>query len=294
MNFNLIVLVIFALFIVVAIGKAFYDIHKGEEKNNDYLQKLSDTPNFRPNFVLRGIGNRYLLAVDRKSQRMLYLDPKSKKEIPFKAIEGVEMIESDANESFLDKQIEKCETIENFRNRFGQYQRGSKIQVVIKIKGQPEPSLIIDCYDARSMSTTGTRSVKLIGLDESIYKEGKEKAQKINDVVKEILDIVKNGDPGETEEIQLVENPQKQSPSFQDLAKLMTLRNEGALTEDEYERMTKSLLTRVKANNTTRWETRQEIQDNLNNGNILMAIKLYKDYTGCSMEEAREYIEKHR
>lgn len=128
------------------------------------------------------------------------------------------------------------------------------------------------------------------------YKEGLDHANRIVDRVSVIIDAVDRAN----------NTAMAQGPSgstADELAKLAALKEKGILTEEEFAEQKKKLLGGLETSNPDSQKKRieislpkadpieEEIRNLVMNGQKLEAIKKYKEYTGCELRAALDYVE---
>lgn len=242
--FILVFAVIFGVFAGIA------SVNKTEERTKELNKATSAIPDFQESASVMGVKGLYKFAVDKKHKKVLYLKGPIRRIVPFEKIMSVSVNED--NTSIISKSSLRTiggaviggalaggagTIVGGLSGNSTMKKKVSKVQVIIKLRDLNMPSLVIDCFDARTMTTEGKSELKVDSMEGYIYKTGLQNAQQIADMVSVIIDMEDQGQ--ETENKQL---PKDTSSVIADLEKLASLKEKGVLTEEEFNIQKKLLL----------------------------------------------------
>ncbi len=164
----------------------------------------------------------------------------------------------------------------------------------MRLRDISNSSLTINCFDAHTM-TTGGESIKPNSMQGYIYKEGLEHAKKICDIVSVIIDEIEHR-PSESKKSPI------DSSIIEKMEKLAALKEKGVIDDAEFVQMKSTLMNDSFAGIVNVEEERaieadeipQEIKDAIISGQKLLAMTLYIDYKGCSLSEAKFFVDNYR
>lgn len=306
------------IFIVIAIVVAgiFGAIWENQQKK-EREEKLdfiaSSIPDFEPSITINGIKGFYKFMVDKTNKKICYINGASKVIIPFDKIISVEYSENGTTLSSKSTMRTIGGTVVGGALAGGAgavvgglsgssklVQKIKKVQVKIRLRDISNPSLIINSFDAATM-TSKSDGVKEDNMEGYILKQGIQDGKRITDIVSVIIDEIDKG-LGKT---RIVSNSTKSSqPSVADeLKKLSDLKKEGVLTQEEFDQQKAKLLDGgLCVTNTIEEQDSVVVEDDLtpelrnliNEGRLIEAVKVYKDATGVSLAEAKQFIDSHR
>lgn len=179
-----------------------------------------------------------------------------------------------------------------------QNKKVSKVQVKVKLRNINHPSFTIDCFNCKTMTIEGN-PIKPDSLQGSIYKQGINDAQKIADTISVIIDAT---DKEQKKTPDIAKQNTVTGSVADELGKLADLKAKGILTDEEFNTQKQVLLGNGIQNdvkdtefngteNVYEDEIPQNVRDAVANGQKILAVKLYKDYAGCSLEEAANLID---
>lgn len=300
---------IVAVIIVCGILGANYNKKQADARGNALKFKMDEVKDFNASVIITGVANMYKFAVDKQGKKILFVNNITKKLIPFDKIISVELLED--NTILSSKSLLRTvgggviggalaggagAIVGGLSGNHKQEKTVSKVQVKIKLRDISNASLVIDCFDSRTMTTEGKSSIKPTSMEGYIYKQGLEHATKICDMVSVIIDDVNhqpNNAPAEAA---------SSASTINELEKLVALKEKGVLTDDEFQKMKASVLSSStpvaqsddNALDNIQDEVPQEIQDAINNGQLIVATKLYMEYKHCGMKEAKDYVDTHK
>lgn len=300
---------IVAVIIVCGILGANYNKKQADARGNALKSKMDEVKDFNASVTITGVANMYKFAIDKQGKKILYVNNITKKIIPFDKIISVELLED--NTILSSKSLLRTvgggviggalaggagAIVGGLSGSQKQEKTVSKVQVKIKLRDISNASLVIDCFDSRTMTTEGKSSIKPTSMEGYIYKQGLEHATKICDIVSVIIDDVnhqQNNAPADAV---------SSASTINELEKLVALKEKGVLTDDEFQKMKASVLSSStpvtqsddNALDNIQDEVPQEIQDAINNGQPILATKLYMEYKHCGMKEAKDHIDTHK
>lgn len=283
-------------------------VKKRGEQNEETFAKLE---NFNATKKINGVENSYIFAIDQNRKKVAFIKKHYKEVVPFEQIISVEILEDNT----ILHQKSSLRTIGGavvgnivaggagmivggLSGGAKQNKKVSKVQVKVKLRNINHPSFTIDCFNCKTMTIEGN-PIKPDSLQGSIYKQGINDAQKIADTISVIIDAT--------------DKEQKKTPDIakqnivtgsvaDELGKLADLKAKGILTDEEFKTQKQVLLENGIQNdvkdtefngteNVYEDEIPQNVRDAVANGQKILAVKLYKDYAGCSLEEAANLID---
>lgn len=236
------ILVIGGIIVIFLLFKAVeYESNKQIERNNVLEQKILEIENFTISKKINGFGGFYIFAIDELNEKIAFVNEKSKKVIPFSDIIGVELIEDGSI-------ISKKSTVRTIGGAIvggvlaggagtivgglsgnsSNKNKVSSLSVKILLRNIDNPSIVITCFDSRTMTTERKSSIETDGKMESyIYKAGKKNADEIKDLISVIIDRFDNT---------LTNSNVKENYNSvaDELIKLNELKEKGILTENEF------------------------------------------------------------
>lgn len=316
--FWIIVIVVLVLAVIVGVAQENERAEKKEQRGNEFRKKLNELEGFTVTKKIVGIENTYVLAVDEGKKKIVFIKEHQKKIIPFNQLISVEVME----DNIMLSQKSSLRTIGGavvggvlaggagtvvggLSGDSKQNKKVSKVQVKIKLRDINNPSFTIDCFDCKTMTIKGEPVKPTSTLDGNIYKQGLNDAQKIADTLSVIIDAT------DRLEKRLSNSPKtsdvvKTGGIADELVKLAELKEKGILTEAEFNAQKKVLLngssTTIKEESkraddeivTEEDVVPEEIREAIEKGQFLVATKIYMEQTGCSLKEAKDYIDSIR
>lgn len=313
--FWFIVILILVGGIITAIIQENDRAEKESNRGKEFRKKLNELEGFTVTKKIIGVENTYVLAVDQVQKKIVFIKEHIKKVIPFNQIISVEIME----DNVMLSQKSSLRTIGGavvggaiaggagaivggLSGDSKQNKKVSKVEVKIKLRDINNPSLTIDCFNCKTMTIKG-KPIKPTSLAEGEkYKQGLRDAQQIADTLSVIIDATDRLEKS-------FSNVAKTSDTISaggvadELAKLAELKERGILTEAEFNTQKQVLLNdshpsynKIEANETdykiiTEEDTIPvEVQAAIDKGGYLQAVKIYKDLTGCSIAEAKDYV----
>jgi len=296
---------------VAALMQSSANAKKDKERTSELDKTVVNVPDFEESVSVTGIKGFYKFSVDKRHKKILYVRGTLKQIIPFVKILSVSVNED--NTTVASKSSLRTvggaviggalaggagTIVGGLSGNSTMKKKVSKVQTVIKLRDLNNPSITIDCFDARTMTTEGKSEIKVDGMEGYIYKMGLQHAQKIADLVSVIIDM-------EDKETQTNQLPKADTSSVvADLEKLAALKEKGVLTAEEFDAQKKLLLEKgaapsmkdMKATNTDDIisdEVPADVQEAINSGQTILAIKRYMDATGAGLVEAKKFVEEH-
>ncbi len=295
------------IFIVITavILAAYWESQKKKERGEKLDFIASAIPNFNPSVTINGIGNQYKFMVDNVNKKICYITAATKTIIPFEKIISVDYSENGTTLSSKSTIRTIGGTllggalaggagaiVGGLSGSSKQVQKIKQVQVKIRLRDISNPTLVIMTFDAAIM-TTKHDGVKADDMEGYILKQGLADGKHIVDIISVIIDEVDNN------------NKENKASSIQtssladELKKLSDLKNEGILTQEEFDLKKAQFLSddsnlHSKSNEEniiTEDVLSPELRHLINEGRIIEAVKLYKDTTGVSLSEAKKYID---
>ena len=234
-----------ALIIVSVILGLRWDEKQKKKRTEAVNQKLFEIENFTVSIKVDGFGGFYIFAIDEINEKVALITELFKRVVSFSDIIGVELIE-DGN-TVLKKSATRTiggaivggalaggagTIVGGLSGNSKQKNKVSSVSVKILLRNLENPTLTIDCFNARTMTAEG-KSIETEGKSEShIYKTCKRDAERIRDLVSVIIDRVDNNAKTEIVANENIEN--KSNSVADELIKLNELKEKGILTEEEF------------------------------------------------------------
>ena len=302
---------IFIITIVYLILRSNYKKKKAEARGEELSYKMDQIQDFHASVTITGLANMYKFAVDKQNKKILFINNISNKLIPFDKIISVELLED--NTILSSKSLLRTvgggiiggaiaggtgAIVGGLSGSNKHEKKVSSVQVKLKLRDISNSSLVIDCFDSKTMTTEGKTSIKPTSMEGYIYKQGLEHATKICDIVSVIIDEVDH--QSNNMHIETLNS----TSAIDDLEKLVALKEKGVLTDEEFKKMKNSILSPsyplTQASESSAIldnindNIPQNIQDAINSGKYILATKLYMDYKHCGMKEAKNYIDTYK
>lgn len=305
-------ILVLALIIIAGVAQANSKKKEVSERKERLNKVQSSVDDFKPSVTVTGIDNLYRFSVDNDSQRVLLIRNGMKTIIPFDKIMSVSIDED--NTQIMSKSSLRTvggtliggalaggagAIVGGLSGNSTMKKKISKVQVVLKLRDLNNPSISIDCFNARTMTIEGKNEVKNSGMNGEIYSRGLKDAQKIADLIGVIIDQVdqvqKTAQPSQ--------KPQSSSDTIANLERLASLKEKGIITEAEFQMQKQQIIggssapavvdTAESEIISDESDLPSDVQEALNNGQKILAVKLYCDYTGCGLAEAKAVIDAH-
>lgn len=305
--------------IIIAIVQENDRKEKNASRGKELRKKLNELEGFTVTKKITGIDNSYIFAVDQIQKKIVFIKEHIKKVIPFNHIISVEIME----DNVILSQKSSLRTIGGavvggviaggtgaivggLSGDSKQNKKVSKVEVKIKLRDINNPSLTIDCFNCKTMTIEG-KPIKPTSLAEGEkYKQGLRDAQQIADTLSVIIDATDRLEKSSSNVTKASDTISAGSVA-DELAKLAELKERGILTEAEFNTQKQVLLNgphpsynKIEANEkddkiiTEEDTILVEVQDAVDRGEYLKAIKIYKELTGCSLVEAKDYVDNLR
>lgn len=232
------------LFVFLIYKSVEWENNKKKERSGAMQQKISGIENFSISRKVDGFGGFYIFAIDEINERIALVTETFNHIVSFSDIIGVELIEdgNTVSKKSTTRTIGGAivggmlaggagTIVGGLSGNSTQKSKVSSISVKILLRSLDKPSLIITCFDSRTMTTEHKASIETEGkLESYIYKICKKNADDIKDLVSVIIDRTDT----KAGSINLA-IPSKPSNSIADeLLKLNELKEKGILTEDEF------------------------------------------------------------
>lgn len=300
------VIILGIIFIVSVVFGTMSNNEKKKERNENLDKATSALSGFNATITVNGVDNLYRFLVDNNGKKICYLNGAITKIIPFDKIISVELIEDGTTISSKSTMRTVGGTllggalgggagaiVGGLSGNSKNIKRVKSVQVKIKVRDINNPSLLISCFEAATM-TSNSDGIKPDGIEGYKYKQGLEHARKIADTISVIIDEVdKKTSSSNTSNIN--------ASVADELKKLADLKSQGILTQEEFDQQKAKLLSSPTSNNaidfqeeTLEDDLSPELRRLINEGRIIEAIKVYKDSTGVSLVEAKDFIDAHK
>lgn len=232
------------LFIFLIYKAAEWENNKIKKRSDAMQQKISGIENFTISRKVDGFGGFYIFAIDEVNEKIALVTESVNHIVSFSDIIGVELIEdgNTVSKKSTTRTIGGAivggvlaggvgTIVGGLSGNSTQKSKISSLSVKILLRSLDKPSLLITCFDSRTMTIEHKASIETDGKSESyIYKIGKKNADDIKDLVSVIIDRI------DTKIGTLpVEIAPKHSNSIADeILKLNELKEKGILTEEEF------------------------------------------------------------
>ena len=304
-------ILIVVLVVVLGILGANYEHRKEEERGDDIKDKMNSFPDFCANVTISGVNKMYLFSVDNVNKKIMFVNEFTNMIVPFDKIISVELIED--NTILSSKSLLRTvggtviggalaggagAIVGGLSGNQKQEKTVSKVQVKLRLRDISKSSLTISCFDSKTMTIEGKSAIKTTSMEGYKYKQGLEDAKKICDIVSVIIDEVDH----KTQDIKTNKENVDQPFTIEQIEKLVALKEKGALTDDEFNKMKASIISNNATSRSSGKEESiieiddipQDIKDAIDSGQVILAVKLYKDYNNCSLKEAKDFVDNYR
>ena len=244
------IILIIAVLLIIGFAVNAEDEKKTSQRKDALDTKMKKLPNQQTLKKIIGQKSRYAFVLDNVGRKIYCIEPTQTKEVPFKQIISVEILED--NTLLSSKSTTRTVggallggalaggagmVVGGLSGDSKQKKKVSKVIVKIKIRDYSIPSLSIPCFDAHEL--TGYDEIKPTdSLSGHFYKEELQNAQKIADYISVIIDEV---DRQQSTTNQPVQSNNKSVA--EELAKLADLKAKGILTEGEFSAQKAKLLS---------------------------------------------------
>lgn len=240
----LILFILFILFISLIYKGAEWENNKKKERAQAMEQKFSKIENFTISRKVDGFGGFYIFAIDEINEKIALVTESINHIVSFSDIIGVELIEDDntVSKKSTTRTIGGAivggvlaggvgTIVGGLSGNSTQKSKVSSLFVKILLRSLDKPSLLIKCFDSRTMTTQHKASVETDGkLESYIYKIGKKNADDIKDLVSVIIDRTDTKNVAIPVEIA----PILSNSIADEILKLNELKERGILTEEEF------------------------------------------------------------
>lgn len=227
-------------------GILMFSVQKKQQdgRKNQIETKLLENKDLTLNKKIEGFKNFYLFGVDQKNEKIAFITPYKTIIIPFISIIGVELIEDG---TILTKKSATRTIggaviggvlaggvgtiVGGLSGGTKQKNQVSNVKVKILLRDISNPTLEIECFNSKTMTTEGKQAIETEGKMESwIYKKGKQDAQEIADTLNVIIDITdKNNSNSEQSNLTTTQNSLEISNDLD--YELIKLKSEGKIIQ---------------------------------------------------------------
>lgn len=242
MEWIILILVLLAIFSYIS--RAHED-GKREDRKSDLTNILYSINGFRPSKQINGFGGLYLFAIDNYNEKLVLITEQETTVFKYEEVIGVEIIEdgSTMSKKSTSRTIGGAivggvlaggvgSIVGGLSGSSKQKNKVKTLFVKILLKDIEHPSVIVKCFESRTMTYDMKESLKTEGDDQSnIYQQGKKDANDIKDLVTIVIDKVDSKVVNNQ-----VEKPQlpSQSSVATEILKLNELKEKGIITESEF------------------------------------------------------------
>lgn len=300
-------LFIIVLLVCGGIFAAYIDNQQKKQRGVEMKKAVSSIPDFVPSEKIIGIDNRYTFMVDYTNRKICYVDLVRQLVIPFDKITNVKLVidESTVYTSSTKRTVGGAlvggavagipgAVIGGLSGDRRRVNLLSSAQVKIFFYDKYNRLLTIDTFNAKTMTVDG-KPIKSDGLNKDKYEQGLNVANKITDIVQNILSEHKS-------QIASSNISSRQNASVvSDLKELATQKMNGSLSQEEFENQKAKLLNEQDEIKTTQVEDGIinddfpiEIQELIDKGLLIQAVKDYMSLTGASLTDAKKAIDSRR
>ncbi len=304
----IIIIVVFGLIGGIAISIS--NDKEDKDRLDKIQQNLSSMDDFTPNMKVIGVRNLYTFAVDNEREKVLVMVGQYKRFVKFEDIISVELIED--NNVLMKKSTGRTiggsiigsalaggagMIVGGLSGSSKQVNLHSSVIVKLLLRNASSPSIEIACFDCRTMTIEG-KPVKDGSMEESVYKKGLSDAKRITDTLNVIIDAIDRASNSGDSTM-----PTTQFSSTADeLLKLAQLKEQGILTEEEFNQQKTKLLNGASVS-TTKPESKKvtvsfdsdpfdgQVLSIVASEGKLAAVKFAKDQKGIDLAEAKNYVD---
>ncbi len=265
---------------------------------------------FTPTIKVIGVRNLYTFAVDNEREKILVMIGQYKRFVKFEDLISVELIEDD--NVLMAKSTSRTiggsiiggalaggagMIVGGLSGSSRQVSLHSSVVVKLLIRSASNPSIEIACFDCKTM-TIKRNPVKDGSTEEHIYRKGMSDAKKIADTLNVIIDAVDRASNAKGPA-----TPVAQPSSVADeLLKLAQLKEQGILTDEEFNQQKSKLLNGASVS--TAGQERKKVNISFEadpfdeqvlsiaaSEGKLAAVKFVKDQKGIDLADAKNYVD---
>lgn len=244
---TLIFIVIVIIICIVIINQQIKNKREDDELRGIMLEsRINDVSDFSPTQKVIGYNNLYTFAIDENNRKVAYFDEEQETFIPYDEIISVDLIEN--NTTVASKSTMRTlggaliggalgggagAVVGGLSGDAEMKKKISSIQVRLRIRDISMPTLIIKCFDSKTMTSGG--DIGTDGISGLIYNECIQHANQIVDLISVIID--------DLDRKQKQSNISNTTNSVADeLTKLADLKAKGILSEEEFNSQKTKLL----------------------------------------------------
>jgi len=232
------------LFVFLIYKAVEWENNKKKERSEAMQQKIARIENFTISRKIEGFGGFYIFTIDEINEKIALVTESVNHVVSFSDIIGVELIEdgNTVSKKSTTRTIGGAivggvlaggvgTIVGGLSGNSTQKNKVSSLFVKILLRSLDKPSLLITCFDSRTMTTEHKASIETDGkLESYIYKIGKKNADDIKDLVSVIIDRIDN----KTEDKPVTVETKPSNSIADELLKLNELKEKGILTEEEF------------------------------------------------------------
>ena len=235
-------IIIVVIAIVICFAIINHQIQNKREENETrgivIEGRVNNVSDFSPTQKVIGLNNLYIFAIDENNRKVAYFDEEQETFIPYDEIISVDLIEN--NTTVASKSTMRTiggavvggalgggagAVVGGLSGNTEVKKKVSLIQVRLRIRDISMPTLLINCFDCKTM--TNGEDIKTDGLSGYIYNQCIQHANQIVDLVSVIIDDVDRKQ-------KQVTTGNASSSVADELAKLADLKAKGILSEEEF------------------------------------------------------------
>ena len=306
--FVIVIVLVLVVCIIIALMLVNIDQIHADERRQVMTNALATLQDFKPSTKIVGIKSLYTIAFDHDQQKMLFLVGKTPRVFNYADIISVQLLED--NQTVSQKSTGRTiggalvggvlaggagAIVGGLSGSSKNLNLHSSVKVKILLRNSSSPSIMIDCFNASTMTVDG-KSVNDESVENYIYKQGLDRANRIVDMISVIIDAVDRATNTQVQQTQ-------SNSTAEEIAKLAILKEKGILTEEEFADQKRKLLdgSYKSISNTNQKKLilslpepdpiEEEVRNLAISGKKLEAIKKYQEYTGCDRGMAMDYVD---
>lgn len=243
------IFIIAVVIIIIAIYIHQVKIKREEDELRGVMieGRINDVSDFSPTKKVIGFNNLYTFAIDENKRKVAYFDEEQETFISYEEIISVDLIEN--NSTVASKSTMRTiggavvggalgggagAVVGGLSGNTNMKKKVSLIQVRLRIRDISMPTLLINCFDSKSM--TNGEDIKTDGISGYIYDQCIQHANQIVDLVSVIIDDV------DKKEKKSLNTSIGNGSVAEELLKLADLKDKGILTDEEFNAQKSKLL----------------------------------------------------
>lgn len=252
MGFGWLLLICLTIAVIGGILQANSNAKKKAERGDNLKSKIGED-GFTSSKTILGVNNLYTFAIDETQRKIRILTENTCKTISFDDIISVEIVED--NRVFSKKSTMRTvggavaggviaggvgAIVGGLSGSSTEDKKVSYVQVCILLKDIHHPKVVIDCFNASTMTTERKLEIKVSGMEGHLYKIGLEHANQIKDTISVIIDTI---DSEASASVATQRETRINHSVAEQLERLHALKEKGILTEDEFAEQKRKILS---------------------------------------------------